>query len=301
MYDLITFGDITMDFFFQGKSLTFKDERFQLAVGGKYFVDHFYESLGGGGANVAVGSAHFGLTTAVCARVGESVFKQVIVQKLIKKNVSTEFLIHEKNHLNISSIYLTEKGERTVVNYQTHEEQFNLNPLILDHILESKLVFMGNLPDVKIQDKVDILMKCKEKKMAVVLNIGVSDCRKEKKDVERLLDLADVCIMNRYEYADMIKKDADKIDLTSDCAKVINFQKKILLITDGSSGSFGYKNGEVFKQSSISPKEIIDTTGAGDAYTSGFIAAYFKDEPIESAMKQAAEYAGDILGKIGAQ
>jgi sugar/nucleoside kinase (ribokinase family) len=228
MYDLVTFGDITMDLFFKGENLTFKEDRFQLALGGKYFVNQFHESLGGGGANVAVGAAHFGLTTAVCARVGESVFKQVIVQKLVKKNVSTEFLIHEKNHLNISSILLAEKGERTIINYQTHESDYTLNPLMLNHILESKMIFIGNLPDVSISDKLTIMKKCKENDIPIVLNLGVEDCRKDRKDLDLLLDLVDVCIVNKYEYADMIKKKADGLDLTKDCAKEINFQKKFL-------------------------------------------------------------------------
>lgn len=301
MYDLVTFGDITIDLFFAGDNLTFKDDRFQLAVGGKYFVDHFYESLGGGAANVAVGASHFGLTTASCAKIGENVFKQIIVQKLIKKNVSTEYLIHEKEHLNISSIYLTKKGERTIVNYQTQEETFNLNPLILDHILEAKMVYMGNMPDVSIKDKGDILLKCKEKQIKIILNMGVNDCRKDKKDIDALLDYVDVCIINRFEYADMIKKDAASIDLTKDCAKNLNLKGKMLLITDSEKGSYGYQNGEIYYQEAIKPKEIIDTTGAGDAYTSGFIAAYFNNEPIENAMKQGSEYAKEIVSKIGAQ
>jgi sugar/nucleoside kinase (ribokinase family) len=301
MYDLVTFGDITMDLFFKGENLTFKEDRFQLALGGKYFVNQFHESLGGGGANVAVGAAHFGLTTAVCARVGESVFKQVIVQKLVKKNVSTEFLIHEKNHLNISSILLTGKGERTIINYQTHESDYALNPLMLNHILESKMIFIGNLPDVSISDKLTIMKKCKENDIPIVLNLGVEDCRKDRKDLDLLLELADVCIVNKYEYADMIKKKADGLDLTKDCAKEINFQKKILVITDSSNGSYAYANKGIIKQQALHPKDIIDTTGAGDAFTSGFLAAYIHNESIENAMRQGAEYASEILGRIGAQ
>jgi fructokinase len=51
----------------------------------------------------------------------------------------------------------------------------------------------------------------------------------------------------------------------------------------------------------LHPKDIIDTTGAGDAFTSGFLAAYIHNEPIENAMRQGAEYASEILGRIGAQ
>ncbi|HLL60511.1 MAG TPA: PfkB family carbohydrate kinase, partial [Candidatus Nitrosocosmicus sp.] len=169
MYDLVSFGDIVIDLFFKGETLTFKDNRFQLAVGGKYFVDHFSESLGGGGANVAVGTAHFGLNTAICGKVGENVFKQIIIQKLIKKNVSTEFLLHEKQYLNLSSIYLTEKGERSIVNYQTHDTAFFINPVLMDNMIKTKCVYMGNLPDTPIEEKIIILKRFKENNVKTIL------------------------------------------------------------------------------------------------------------------------------------
>ena len=95
MYDLISIGDITIDLFFKGVSLTTKQNRFYLAIGGKYHADHFYESLGGGSANVAAGCSHFGVSAAVIGKIGENSFKQLIIQKLIRKGVSSEFLLHE--------------------------------------------------------------------------------------------------------------------------------------------------------------------------------------------------------------
>ena len=301
MYDLVSFGDIVIDLFFKGETLTFKDNRFQLAVGGKYFVDHFSESLGGGGANVAVGTAHFGLNTAICGKVGENVFKQIIIQKLIKKNVSTEFLLHEKQYLNLSSIYLTEKGERSIVNYQTHDTAFFINPVLMDNMIKTKCVYMGNLPDTPIEEKIIILKRFKENNVKTILNIGVNDCRKGKKDLEHLLEMADIFIINRYEYADIVKKEAEKLDLEKDCANEIKFDKKVLVITDSSKGSYLYHDKKIIHQKALEPNKILDTTGAGDAFTSGFISGYLKEESLEDSMKQGAQYACDILGKYGAQ
>ncbi len=60
MYDLISVGTISVDLYFLGKSFTFKDNRFALALGGKYQAENFYLSVGGGGANVAIGVAKHG-------------------------------------------------------------------------------------------------------------------------------------------------------------------------------------------------------------------------------------------------
>lgn len=301
MYDVVTVGDIVIDLFFKGDSLTFKDDRFQLAIGGKYFVDQFNDSLGGGGANVAVGCSHFGLNTAVCGKVGDNVFKQIIIQKLVKKNVSTEFLLYEKNHLNISSIYLTPKGERTIVNYQTPNPDFLINEPFMDHMIQTKAFYMGNLPEISIKDKIVLMKQFKDKKVLTILNMGVNDCRKGKEELEKILEITDILIVNKHEFADIIKKDCEKLDLKEDMAKSINFKEKILVITDSSNGSYCYSQGSVYHQIALEPKEIVDTTGAGDAYTSGFISSYLQDANIELAIKQGAEFANEILGKIGAQ
>ena len=78
MYDLITIGSISIDMYYKGDSLTQKEGRFNLAVGGKYLVDHFYSGLGGGAANVAIGVQSHGFKTAIVGKIGENQFKPLI-------------------------------------------------------------------------------------------------------------------------------------------------------------------------------------------------------------------------------
>lgn len=301
MYDLISIGDITIDLFFKGESLTIKDNRFYLAIGGKYHVENFYESLGGGGANVAAGAAHFGFSTAVIGKIGENAFKQIIIQKLIKKTVSCEFLLIEKGYLNISSIFLTLQGERTIVHYNTPHENFSLNENIKRQIAKTKMVYMGNLPNIIIKERQEILSIFKKNKALICLNLGIVDCRRPFSELNALINQADIFILNTYEFAELIKKDRLAIDFKKDCSIYLKYQEKILILTDGENGSYLYHRGKVYFQKAVIPKKIIDTTGAGDAYTSGFLAAYIKDSNFEEAMHQGAFYASEIINKIGAQ
>ena len=54
MYQLVSVGDITMDMYFQGETLTQEDGRFSLAIGGKYYAEMFHSGLGGSAANVSI-------------------------------------------------------------------------------------------------------------------------------------------------------------------------------------------------------------------------------------------------------
>jgi sugar/nucleoside kinase (ribokinase family) len=304
MYDLISIGSVTIDLYFKGQSLTKKDDRFYLAIGGKYVIDYFYESLGGGGANVAIGASHFGLNTAVLAKVGENVFKQIIIQKLIKKGVSTEFLISEEDYFNISSILLTESGERTIIHYLTPHKSFDLSEIMKQNLTKTRLVYLGSLPDVSISERKELLELFKKNKIITCLNLGVTDCRRPLTEVMPLINFSDILIINTHEFAELIKKPYQEIDFKGknliNHVSTIKLNKKILVLTDGEKGSYLYFNNQFYYQKAIKPKKIVDTTGAGDAYTSGFLSSYLADTNLEKAMRVGAEYATKILEKIGA-
>ena len=76
MYDLISIGTVSIDLYFTGGALTHSSDRFELAVGGKYFAEHFYENLGGGATNVAIGVHNEGLRCALLAKIGNNPFKK---------------------------------------------------------------------------------------------------------------------------------------------------------------------------------------------------------------------------------
>jgi len=132
MYDLISVGNISVDLYFKGQSFTKNKERFQLALGGKYYADYFHEDIGGGGVNVAVGATRLGLRTAVFGKIGNNSFKEMILKKLADKKVSTELCQIEDDYYKISSIILTDEGERTLINYETPS-----------HMLKSFLLHKG--------------------------------------------------------------------------------------------------------------------------------------------------------------
>ena len=262
-------------------------------------AEYFFESVGGGGANVAIGATNHGLNTAVFSKIGENSFKQIILQKLLKKMVSTEFLIHDPSFTNISTILLSSKGEKSVIHHATLHEDLDVNEVIREKLLSSKLFYMGNLPDISLSRKEALLSFLKKNNKKVYLNIGTSDCQKRLHKLTPLLKLADILIINTYEYAQLLGLKKEKIDFTKDCAKQIMFSDKLLILTDGPGGSYGYFEGKVHHKPAYKAT-VIDTTGAGDAYVAGFISSQMKDESIEKSMEMGSLYAVKIIEKVGA-
>ncbi|HLD26578.1 MAG TPA: carbohydrate kinase family protein [Patescibacteria group bacterium] len=301
MYDLISIGNITIDLFFKGDSLTQKDDRFFLALGGKYSASYFHESLGGGGANVAVGCASFGLNCAVIGSIGENPFKNVIIQKLVKKGISCEFLRVEKNYINISAILLNEKGERTVVHYGTpHTDNITLNYL-LPHSPKSKMIYMGNIRGITLNERKKSLCLFKKNSSLICIGLGISDCRNGFSYLKDILSCVDILILNTHEFSELVKKKYSNINFNENQAGLIHFDNQIVVLTDAEKGAYAYYKKKVYYQNAPTIKKIVDTTGAGDAFTSGFLSSYATDKNIQKALIRGSEYASSILSKIGAQ
>jgi len=302
MFDLISIGNISIDLFYQGESLTHSGNRFNLAIGGKYLVDHFYETLGGGGANVAIGVNNYGFKSAIIGVIGNNQFKKIILQHLEEHKVSHEFCAFKDEYLKISSILLSSSGERTIINYETpHEHIFEKTEDFL-HLKKAKMVYISNLPRVPLEERIHVLNYLHTNNIPVVLNFGIKDCRRPLAQVLPLIHKTSILIVNTHEFAELIKRNYEDIDFSTDVRKFIHTSyDQTLIVTDGGKGSYGYTGKIVHYMRALPPHKIIDTTGAGDAYTAGFIAGYLKSSGnIMVSMETGAKYAVKILEKVGA-
>lgn len=302
MYDLISIGNISVDLYFKGESLTFAKNRFQLAIGGKYFVDQFHTGIGGGGVNVAVGTANLGLKSTVMGTIGNNPFKKMIVHLLEENKVSSKLCYTEDDYYNISTILLSEKGERSIIHYSTPHKNILRKASSINNLIEAKIVYMGNLPDVSLTEREVTLNLCKKNNILTVVNLGVKDCRRSKQQLKHFLSKIDVLIINGHEFAELVKAQYRDIHFQENVIKWYfrDLEDKTVIITEGKKGSYGYMGGKVYHQKAIEVDKILDATGAGDGYTSGFIAEYFHSKSIEKSMEKGSLYAAKILSKIGA-
>lgn len=302
MFDLISIGSISVDLFFQSDSLTFKDNRFQLAVGGKYVADQFQIEVGGGGANVAIGTAKLHLKTALMGTVGNTIYKSLIIGKLKNENIEYEYCDFVDNYYNLSAILLTKKGDRSIVHYVTRDQKLFDHNISVKYLTNTRCVYLGNLPDISIEERIKLLSFAKKNEILTIVNLGVIDARRSKSETKKLLNVTDIVIVNGHEFAELVRCPYKDIHFHEDVISwYINYLKdQLVVITEGEKGSFAYFSGNIYHQTAVKPMNIIDTTGAGDGYTAGFIAEYLQSKNIEKSMLSGAKYAAKILEKIGA-
>lgn len=299
MVDLITVGRIGIDLFYKGDAIDSQEREVRLRLGEKYFVDELYERVGGGGANVAAAAVKNGAKAAVLGFVGNNPFKSTILEKLQTLGIDTSFCQFKDNYLNISSIFLMSSGERTIVDYETpHKEIFEAESRY-DLLEQTNAVYLGSLPDVPLAEREQLLKNSKNK--LTVVNLGARDCKLELAEISAFLDPVDVLIMNRVEFSTLAKISPKELNLKESIhGKMPSLATKLVIITDGANGSYGYTKDSSIYQEAKRIDRVVDTTGAGDAYTGAFIACYLKTNNLKQSMEEAASYAAYIIAKIGA-
>lgn len=75
------------------------------------------------------------------------------------------------------------------------------------------------------------------------------------------------------------------------------------VVTMGSNPVFVAKTGDPkvleFPVSQLTDEQIVDTNGAGDAFTGGFLSQFIQDKPLETCMKCAIYCATECIQRLG--
>ena len=74
-----------------------------------------------------------------------------------------------------------------------------------------------------------------------------------------------------------------------------------LVVTRGAAGATGLANGERVNVPAAPVKEVVDTTGAGDLFAAGFLAAHARGASLERSLYTGAIAAGEVIQHFGAR
>ncbi|MFA5084140.1 MAG: carbohydrate kinase family protein, partial [Candidatus Paceibacterota bacterium] len=274
MFDVITIGTATRDAFFEGINFTkIKDSRFRvgegicLPFGSKVEVPKITFTTGGVGTNTAATFSRQELKTAIICRVGQDVSGEEIIRALKKDKINTDFIQKDKTvPTAYSVIFLDENGERTILSYKGAGEGMDEKEIPWKK-LKTKWFFIGSLGG---NEKLfrNIFSFAKKNNIRVAGNPGGRELKILKAQPE-LLSNYDVFITNQEEasYLTDISYQREKEVFK----KLDRWVSGIVVMTRGPKGLI-VSNGETLWQTGIyKEKKIVDRTGAGDAFGSGFV------------------------------
>ncbi|MCX6797022.1 MAG: carbohydrate kinase family protein [Candidatus Doudnabacteria bacterium] len=296
MLDIISIGDATIDTFLFVRELDIREEggskKAVMNWGDKLPVDKLYRTVAGNAANFAVGSSRLGLNAAFYSVLAHDTGGREIVHKMEKEGVSTRYIIKNDKHGTNASTVLSYKGERTIFVYHEHRKYD------LPNFTRADWVYLTSMGEGFKKIYKDLASYIDKYDVKVGFNPGTFQLRVGPEAHKEILERTDVLSLNMEEAQSWVGEDLrDPEEL---CKRLTKLGPKAIALTDGRRGAYSYSD-EGFYYIEEFPGERIEATGAGDSFTTAYIAALVYGLPHSEALRWGPVNAGSVVRQIGPQ
>jgi len=307
MLDILCIGDAVLDIFLQiPKSnphfgLDVQKNKLFIDYGYKINVENYVKDIGGNACNAAVGISRLHKSVGLCAEIGADEFSSLIMNRLNIESINTSFVTQNSDKKTSFSVCINYLGERTLfVEHVERPHVFNFDTSSASFIY---LTSLGNKWENAYQKTLDFV---KKNKARLAFNPGTLQIENKNRLIMELIEITDYLFLNRDE-AKLVLYGKDK-ELTTDendIKKILfglkSLGAKNIIVTDSYNGSYVCDNSQNSYHLGIVKADVVEKTGAGDAYTAGFLSAILTGLNIKDAMVWGSVDAASVVQKIGAQ
>ena len=306
--DILSVGNATIDVFLTideknpHVKLDEKTNELRFGHGEKIEVKKYDLSIGGNAANVAVGISRLSLKSGLIAEIGNDEFSQKIINSLKNEKVDIELVRQIESEASSLSVGINFKTDRTLfIEHVKREHNFEFDKK------QTNAIFLTSLGPVWEEAYEKTLNFVRENNIRLFFNPGTLQIEKRSTLIWKIISQTEVLFLNKEEAEEILY--GKEIKLPSDSKTYIkkmlyglkSLGVKIAVITDGRNGSYLMDDKHNTYHLEAAKCEIIERTGAGDAYNSGFISAMLNKEPYMEAMRWGGFNASSVIGAIGAQ
>lgn len=308
MTDFVCVGDVTQDnFFFLDEAeaglhceLNTDDCELLLHYKDKIPVSEIALTVGGNAANVVVGLSRLGFATELVTTFGGDDRGRWLKKQLKRENIGLSYsAVDEKRDSNLSGI-IVYRGERTIMTYHSAGED------LVRRFPDCSWMYLSSTSgrDPRFLHSRVVQYKKDHPDTRLAFNPGVGDVRRGVDYLGKVLAVTDVLVVNREEAEQLLGKETDDSPhntMKQMLEKVTSFGPKTVVITTGVNGAYVLDGRSRFFCQPALWFKMKETTGAGDAFTSGFLAGFIKIGEAKEAMRWGMVNAGSVVSKVGAQ
>jgi ribokinase len=291
-YDVICIGAALVD-------MVAKVERHPLEDD-EVFVSDLALLSGGAAANTAHACAIIGLSSAFLGKLGKNdVFGNKIIEDFKNANVNTDLLKFSENFGTGSAyVALNKRGDRRIYAHSGAANYLSKEDILEKELTATKVIFLSSLKNL--ESFIAAANIGRKNNIPVILNPGMLVIEQGLDQIRYLLEKVDVLILSKREYFKLlnIEKDFNQGTIIEKAKVLLELPIKVLVVTLGEEGAFLLTEKESQIISSVKVDNVIDTTGAGDAFSAGFIYGFVKNLSYDfENMKQNVELGNFIAGK----
>lgn len=302
-YDIITMGSATVDVFVhtdpaQSEILNVHHHKdLAYPLGAKILIKELHTFIGGGGTNSAVAFSRLGLRTAFLGKIGRDDNGSAILKCLFEEKI--DFIGAYGDVSGYSVILDSVVDDRTILAYKGCNNDLHSGEISFKSI-NSKWMYMSSMMKDSFLTQQKVANYASKKGIKIAYNPSLYMVKSGARPLKKILKKTSILVFNKEEAQTLLKDNTDNV--YNLLFKVSKLGPKIVVITDGKNGAHCY-DAAVEMVYSVKPGrvKIVETTGAGDAFASGFIAGMILGKDISTSLKVGMLNAESVISHLGAK
>jgi fructokinase len=262
------------------------------------------KQLGGAPANFAYQAAALGAQASIISRVGDDVLGGEILSRLHNLGLSTETIqIDPTAPTGTVTVALDPKGQP---HFTIHEnvawDNLRAGAGAQRSVSSADAVCFGSLAQRSktAGSAIRSLVAGSSSKALRVLDVNLRQNYYSREIIHESLQLANVLKLNDTELpllAEMFQLQGDDRSILAQLAE--RYSLSLAACTRGARGSLLFSRGLWSEHLGI-PTKVVDTVGAGDAFTSAMVLGFLKGWPLDEINLRANQIASFVAASAGA-
>lgn len=249
-------------------------------------VKQIFSSLGGSASNFTVTLARLNIKTGIMARIGDDRLGKWALDKFKREEVDVKRLVTVEGSTGMTFIAVDPSAERSIYSFTGANKQFIVDKEDINYIKNSKILHISGTY-CEVADEASKYANELSFNPGSLLSVyGVEK-------LSHIIKRAKFLFLNEKELFLLTKK-----DLEEGVQIILDLGVPFIIVTMGGDGASLY-NQEGFIHSSACDVKAVDTTGAGDAFAAGFLAAYSRDKDLQQCLNYANLVASLCVKEFG--
>jgi sugar/nucleoside kinase (ribokinase family) len=266
-YDILIPGSYFCDIIFTGLPAF-------PALGTEIYCDGL-SVVPGGVMNTVIGLRRLGVNVGWCGVIGDDFFSRFALEQAEREGLDTRLLVRDGNAVKRVTVALSAPEDRAFISYvDSSPTKTDLAYLALERATFSHLHFTGLVTEERTADFIDA---CHAQGILVSM-----DCQ------HRDVTLAEVAhVLSKLDLFMPNASEALRLTCTDTLSNAIDRLAKVVplvVIKNGAGGAIARHEGTDYAARALTLTPV-DTTGAGDVFNAGFLAAHLRGYDVPTCLQ----------------
>jgi len=265
-----------------------------LPLGAKLDIDELHFSTGGNATNVAVTLARQGLHAQYLWALGHDPASEASLRVLDNEGVETSGVVQDDSlQASYSTILIAKTGERTILNYHGALPSSKDVERLLEQAETPDWVYPTAVGSIATLER--IVDWAEKKNVKIMLNPAGSELSDPAK-LKGLLENVGVLCLNKEEMQSIVEGDT-----LEELVRHGLHYCPVVIVSDGPNGVCASDGKTIIQAGMYEDVPVIDRTGAGDAFASGFLSQQLLGKSLRESIIFASANSTSVVGTIGAK